>query len=69
MQDKIDTLEEISQLSVSTYKNKNITYFVFGEPDKPFLSSVTNCKPLKTICTYPKAKLFAEGIALGRRLH
>ena len=62
MQDRIDTLEQISKLPVSIYKDMlswgGNTYFVFGESAKPF----------KTICTYPKAKLFAEGIALGRKL-
>jgi hypothetical protein len=57
LHDRIDTLKQISMLPVSIYKDKG-NYFVFGELNKPF----------KTTCTYAKAKIFSEGIALGRKL-
>lgn len=52
------TLHKISGLLVSTYHKKGINYFVFSD----------QFKTLKTMCTYPKAKLFAEGVAMGRKL-
>ena len=63
MKDRINTLQQISKLPVSIYTESGThgmdhNYFVFGETNKP----------VKTVCTYPKAKLFAEGVALGRKI-
>jgi hypothetical protein len=54
--DRLETLTRISGLSVSVYQRGGVNYFVFGPTNRP----------LKTVCTYPKAKLFAEGVAAGR---
>jgi len=56
--DRIKTLQDLSGLPVVAYKEMGVTCFVFGDPSRPF----------KTTFTYPKAKLFAEGIALGREM-
>jgi hypothetical protein len=58
-QDRIDTLAEISGLTVSRYEQDGIQYFVFGDPSQP----------LKTVPNYKKAKLFAEGFALGKHIN
>lgn len=58
LQDRVDTLAKLSGLKVSVYTKAGVNYFVFGPSDKP----------LKTICTYRKSKVFAEGIAIGRQL-
>jgi hypothetical protein len=54
--DRLETLTRISGLSVSVYQRDGVNYFVFGPINRP----------LKTVCTYPKVKLFAEGFAAGR---
>lgn len=55
---RVKTLEAISKLPVSGYNHAGVHHFVFGPREKPF----------KTVCTYRKARVFAEGVALGRRL-
>lgn len=57
MQDRLRTLKQLSELPVFVYTKDENNYFVFGEMNKP----------VKTVCTYPKAKLFAEGVAFGKR--
>lgn len=56
MQDRIDTLKAITGLPVSHYTERGVNYFVFGH----------EYNPIKTVCTYRKAKVFAEGFAAGR---
>jgi hypothetical protein len=58
MQDRVDTLERISGLEVRFYRRLGTNYFVFGGSKHA----------IKSVCTYRKAKVFAEGVALGRRL-
>ena len=58
MQDRIDTLERISGLVVKFYNRDGVNYFTFGGSKHA----------LKTVCTYRKAKVFAEGVAIGREL-
>ncbi len=59
MNDRIKTLEQISGLRVTYRKEigKSGTVFEFHETDQI----------IKTIFTYPKAKLFAQGIEYGRK--
>ncbi len=59
LSDRIKTLEEISGFMVRVYQRHGVNYFVF--------STLENYN-IKTICTYPKAKLFAEGIRIGQTL-
>ncbi len=58
MQDRIDTLKALTGLPVSchTARRGTVNYFVFGH----------ECSPIKTVYTYPKAKMFADGFAAGR---
>jgi hypothetical protein len=60
MQDRIDHLKLLTGLPVSHYFEKrwrdSVNYFVFGH----------EYNPIKTVCTYRKAKVFAEGFAAGR---
>lgn len=56
MIERTDTLHRISGLPVSTYELGGVNYFVFGPPERP----------IKTVCTYRKARVFAEGVAAGR---
>lgn len=60
MQDRIDHLKALTGLPVSHYtencKPGTVNYFVFGH----------DYNPIKTVCTYRKAKVFAEGFAAGR---
>ncbi len=58
MKDRNTTLARISHLHVTNYLRLGVRYFVFGP----------KCKPVKSICTYRKAKVFAEGVAIGREL-
>ena len=58
MKDRLLTLTRISRLPVESYTRLGVRYFVFGPRDKP----------LKTVCTYRKARVFADGVAIGRRL-
>lgn len=58
MNERLDTLKRVSGLPVTVYTGKGVKYFVFGPENQP----------LKTICTYRKAKVFAEGVAIGRAL-
>ena len=58
MQDRIDTLERISGLEVRHHNTMGVNYFMFKESKR-----VT-----KTVCTYRKARIFAEGVAIGREL-
>jgi hypothetical protein len=58
MQDRIDTLEAITGLPVTCHyaRRGSVHYFVFGHESRP----------IKTVWTYRKAKVFAEGFAAGR---
>jgi hypothetical protein len=58
MRDRLDHLSRVSRLHVRYYSRDGIRYFVFGPLDAP----------VKSVCTYPKALMFAEGVALGRTL-
>jgi hypothetical protein len=58
MQDRIDTLERISGLEVRHHNTTGVNYFMFKVS-----KGVT-----KTVCTYRKARVFAEGVATGREL-
>jgi hypothetical protein len=58
MQDRADTLKHISGLEVRFYRRLGTNYFVFGGSKHT----------IKSVCTYRKAKVFAEGIAIGREL-
>jgi hypothetical protein len=57
LQTKLQTLAQITDLPVSCYFRGDIKYFVFGPRHQP----------IKTVCTYRKAKVFAEGFALGKK--
>jgi hypothetical protein len=52
------TLERISGLAVTIRQDKNQRVFVFAN----------GSQTVKEAWTYPKAKMFAEGIRLGRTL-
>jgi len=52
------TLVDISGLPVRGFKNSKGRYFMFGPRDRT----------TKTIYTYRKARVFAEGVAIGRSL-
>lgn len=54
---RLSTLKLISGLPVSYRTEKNVSIFVFGYPIN-----------LMQVFTYRKAKIFAEGVALGRKL-
>lgn len=58
MQDRVDTLEAITGLPVTCHSARRgaVHYFVFGHESSP----------IKTVWTYRKAKVFAEGFAAGR---
>ncbi len=56
-QDRVETLVRITGLEVTRYEQGGVQYFVFGDPSQP----------LKSVCTYQKAKIFAEGYALGKQ--
>lgn len=58
MKDRHETLARIACLPVESYTRLGVRYFVFGPKDKP----------LKSVCTYRKARVFAEGVAIGREL-
>lgn len=49
-----ETLARFSGLPVSCHVKRGVRVFSFGRPT------------LKTVCTYRKAKAFAEGVAIGR---
>lgn len=53
---RCQTLTQISRLPVSCYERNGERCFVFGPPNQP----------IKTVCTYRKARVFAEGVAAGR---
>ena len=55
---KIATLRSISGLELIMYKQSGMQCFQF----------VSGYSTLATVCTYKKAKLFAEGVKLGREL-
>lgn len=55
---RVTTLTHLSGLPVSCYTRGEVRYFVFGPPNKP----------VKTVCTYRKARVFAEGMAVSRNL-
>jgi hypothetical protein len=57
--DRIKHLEELSGFTVRYYKQDGTNYFVF----------VNAGVDVKTYCTYPKAKAFAQGVAIGRVLN
>lgn len=52
------TLKQICEIPVSYYTQNNVNYYVFGPRNKP----------IKTVCTYRKAKIFAQGIEAGKNL-
>jgi hypothetical protein len=60
MQDRIDQLKAITGLPVCCHtmsrRAGTVNYFVFGHESHP----------IKTVWTYRKAKIFAEGFAAGR---
>lgn len=58
MEDRHETLSHISGLHVESYMQHGVRYYVFGPRDQA----------LKTVCTYRKARIFAEGVAIGREL-
>lgn len=58
MPNRDQTLARLSQLQVTSYVKLGVVYYVFGPRHLP----------MKSVCTYRKAKVFAEGVALGRRL-
>lgn len=58
MQDRIDTLERISGLEVHHHNTTGVNYFMFK----------VGKRVTKTVCTYRKARIFAEGVATGREL-
>lgn len=58
LHDRVNTLATLSELEVRFDRRNGINYFVFGPQEKV----------LKSVCTYRKAKVFAEGVALGREL-
>jgi hypothetical protein len=58
MEYRLETLMRISGVCVSYYMRRGTAYFVFGPKARAW----------KTVCTYRKARVFAEGVALGRRL-
>lgn len=53
---RVATLTRISGLTVECYMQSGTRYFVFGPLNQP----------IKTVCTYRKARTFAEGVAVGR---
>ena len=56
MQDRIDHLKAITALPVHRYTERGVSYYVFGH----------EYIPIKIVCTYRKARAFAEGFAAGR---
>ncbi len=58
MKDRHATLTRLSGLNVNSYSRDGVRHFVFGPVDRN----------LKTVCTYRKARVFAEGVAIGREL-
>lgn len=56
MQDRIDHLKLLTGLPVHHYTERGVSYFVFGHA----------YNPIKSVYTYRKAKVFAEGFAAGR---
>ncbi len=58
MQDRINTLESISALKVTCSIQRGQHCYQF----------FWNDGTVKIVFTYPKAKLYAEGVALGRTL-
>lgn len=58
MTDKLLVLKRISKLPVTGYVRRGVRYFVFGPKDRI----------IKSVCTYRKARIFAEGVAIGRKL-
>lgn len=61
LNDRIRTLEDISGMTVLIRKEKGDNVFMFFFGERPSES-------IKDVFTYPKAKLFADGIELGRKL-
>lgn len=55
---RIVTLTLMSGLEVSCYCRLGVRYFVFSREGQN----------VKTVCTYRKAKVFAEGVAIGWKL-
>lgn len=60
VQDRTDQLKAITRLPVSCHTGGHgagaVLYFVFGRESNP----------IKTVWTFHKAKIFAEGFAAGR---
>jgi hypothetical protein len=54
----MDTLSDLSGLPVHAHSRNGVNYFVFGPEEQA----------VKSVCTYRKAKIFAQGVALGREL-
>jgi len=53
---QVKTLGALSGFHVASYLQEGVAYYVFGPPDRP----------VKTVCTYRKARAFAQGVAIGR---
>jgi hypothetical protein len=58
LQIRCQTLKRIALLPVKGRVEKGVAVYTFGQPHHP----------LKEVWTYGKAKVFAEGIAIGRSL-
>lgn len=58
MNKRLETLKRVSGLLVTGYTIGGAKYYVFGPENRP----------VKTVCTYRKARVFAEGLAIGRTL-
>ncbi len=60
LQDRIDHLKAITGLPVHCHtmerRSGTVNFFVFGHEHRP----------IKSVFTYPKAKMFADGFAAGR---
>ncbi len=54
---RIATLKRLCGLHVTCHDKGGVYYFTFGPPNRP----------LKTVCTYKKARMFAAGVAFGRQ--
>lgn len=57
-EDRVGILSALSELQVHSYNRRGVNYYVFGPQERA----------MKTVCTYRKAKAFAEGVSLGRHL-
>lgn len=58
---RIATLARISGLTVTCQRQGNTRAFIFAHPTEPG-------RVLKTVFLYRRARIFAEAVAIGRRL-